>query len=448
MDKTSISDIIDKIGLSKYTLKIYFLIGFALLFCGFNYMIVSYTMPQMTKEWSLSKIQTGSLASWSLLGLMIGGIIAGVISDRIGRKKTLALFCLVFSVLTFPIYFVHSFEAFAVLRILSGIGFGAIIPVAVTMLSESSPTKNRGYFTSSIMSFYVLGWVIAGVAAIYIVPTFGWRVCYLVGGIPIIYTFILLSSLPESLRWLLGKGRENEAILEIKRMEITAQGKASEYSPGSLIAPTPPAKVGVSAIFSVEYRKTTMALWIIYFMGSVVIYGINGWLPTLLVGKGYGLVKGYSFAVLQNVFGMIGGLCTGYVADRIGRRINVIFGWVFTAVAILLLGVALNQWQVVVCGMMVGLAMNWGLSGTQPLLAEGYPTEFRTTGVSSAQAFGRVGGFLGPIVAGYVQQMGVGFTGIFVFFAIPAVIAALIALFFVAETKGKSIEKIGGVKAC
>ncbi|MDQ7092404.1 aromatic acid/H+ symport family MFS transporter [Desulfosporosinus sp. PR] len=447
MAKQSISEIIDKIGLSKYTFKIYFLIGLALLFCGFDYMIVSYTMPQMTKEWTLSKVQTGSLASWSLIGLMIGGIIAGVISDRIGRKKTLVLFCLVFSVLTFPIYFVQSFQAFALLRILGGVGFGAIIPVAVTMLSESSPTKNRGYFTSSIMSFYVFGWVVAGVVAIYVVPTYGWRVCYLIGGIPVVYAFILLALLPESSRWLLGKGREAEAIREIKQMEIVAKGKAGEYTPGSLMAPPSPVKVGVSAIFSQEFRRTTMALWLIYFMGSVVIYGINGWLPTLLVGKGYGLVKGYSFAVLQNVFGMLGGLCTGYVADIIGRRINVIFGWIFTAVAILLLGIATNQWQVVVCGMLVGLAMNWGLSGTQPLLTEGYPTEFRTTGVSWAQAFGRVGGFLGPIAAGYVQQLGVGFTGIFIFFAIPAVIAALITLAFVAETKGKSMENVTGVKA-
>ena len=447
MDKTSISEIIDGLGVTKNTFKIYFLVGLTLLFCGFDYMIVSYTMPQMTKEWALSKVQTGGLASWSLLGLMIGGIMAGVISDHIGRKKTLAIFCAVFSLLTFPIYFVQSYQAFAILRIFGGIGFGACIPVAVTLMAENAPTKNRGYFISSIMSFYVLGWVVAGIVAIYVVPLFGWRVCYLVGGMPVLYTFVLMTALPESIHWLLGKGREKEAIEVINRMEISAKGQAIKWEPGSLITPPPPKKVGVSALFSGEYLKVTLALWIIYFMGSVVIYGINGWLPTLLVGKGYGLVRGYSFAVLQNVFGMIGGICTGYMADIIGRRINVIVGWVSTAVAILLLGVASNQWQVVVCGMLVGLAMNWGLSGTQPLLAEGYPTEFRTTGVSSAQAFGRVGGFLGPIVAGYVQQMGVGFTGIFIFFAIPAIIASFIAMFFINETKGKSIEKIAGVKA-
>jgi len=447
MNKVTISEVVDRLGVSKYTFKIYFLIGLALIFAGYNYMIVAYTMPQLAKEWALTKIQTGSLSSWSILGLLIGGLSAGVISDKLGRKKAFAFFVIVFSLLTFPVYYVHSFQAFAILRILGGIGFGGCIPIAITMMSESAPTKNRGYFSASIMAFYVLGWVAAGIVAIYVVPVYGWRVCYLVGGIPALYAFVLMAALPESTHWLLGKGREKEAIELIKRMEISAKGEAGEWISDSLIAPLPPKKVGVRALFSPEFRKATMALWVIYFMGSVVIYGINGWLPTLLVGKGYGLVKGYSFAVLQNVFGMVGSLVTGYVADIIGRRTNVIFGWIFTAVAILVLGFATNQWQVVICGMLVGMAMNWGLSGTQPLLAEGYPTEFRNTGVSSAQAFGRIGGFLGPIVAGYVQQMGVGFTGLFVFFAIPAVIASFVAFFFIDETKGRSIESIGRIQA-
>lgn len=447
MNKVNISEVVDGLGISKYTMKIYLFIGLALIFAGYNYMIVAYTMPQLAKEWALTKIQTGSLSSWSIVGLLIGGLSAGVISDKLGRKKAFAFFVFIFSVLTFPVYYVHGFQSFALLRILGGIGFGGCIPIAVTMMSESAPTKNRGFFSASIMAFYVVGWVVAGIVAIYVVPVSGWRVCYLFGGLPAVFAIILLAVLPESTHWLLGKGREKEAIELIKRMEISAKGQAKDWPLGTLVAPPPPKKVGVGALFSPQFRKATMALWIIYFMGSLVIYGINGWLPTLLVGKGYGLVKGYSFAVLQNVFGALGSIVTGYVADRIGRRTNVIFGWIFTAAAILALGVATNQWQVVIFGMLVGMAMNWGLSGTQPLLAEGYPTEFRNTGVSSAQAFGRVGGFIGPIAAGIVQQMGVGFTGLFVFFAVPAVIGALVAFFFVDETRGRSIESIGRSEA-
>lgn len=448
MDKKStISEIVDDLGVSKYTWTVYFLVGLALLFDGFDYMIVAYTMPQMAKEWALTKIQTGSLSSWSVIGLIFGGVMSGLISDFIGRKKTLIFFVAFYSLLTLPIYFAQSFQTFALLRILSGIGLGACIPIAITMMSENAPTKNRGYFIGSVMSFYVFGWVIAGIVAIYVVPTFGWRVVYLIGALPALYSLLLVFKLNESAHWLLGKGREKEALGIIKKMEIAVKGVATERALGSLIAPPARKKVGVSAIFGPEYRKVTMTIWVLYFFGTMVIYGISGWLPTLLVEKGYGLVKGYSFAILQNIFGMIGGAATGFVADIVGRRKNVIFGWIFTAVAILLLGVAGNQWQVVVCGVIVGFAINWAISGTQPIMAEAYPTEFRNTGVSWAQAFGRVGGFIGPIGAGWVQQMGFGFTGTFVYFAIPSVMAAMVAYLFVVESKGKSIDNISGVKA-
>ncbi|AFM41288.1 sugar phosphate permease [Desulfosporosinus acidiphilus SJ4] len=446
MNKTSVSDIIDQLGISKYTLEIYILVGLALLFDGFDYMIVAYTMPQMAKEWILSKVQTGSLASWSLLGLMVGGLVSGLISDHIGRKKTLISFVALYSMLTFPIYFVHSFEAFAFLRICSGIGLGACIPIAVTLMSESAPTKNRGYFTSSLMAFYILGWVVAGIAAMFIVPKYGWRVCYLTGGIPALYAIVLLFKLNESLYWLMGRGLENEAIKVLKKMEIASNGVAPDWAPGSLAIPPSRPKVGMNAVFSVQYRRATLANWIIYFMGSVVIYGITGWLPSLLVGAGYSLIKGYSFAILQNLFSILGALCTGYIADLIGRKTNVALGWLFTALAVLFLGYATNEWQVVICSITVGIIMNWALSGTQPLLTEAYPTEFRNTGVAWTQAFGRMGGFLGPIAAGYIQEIGIGFTGTFIFFAIPALIAAIAAFFLVTETKGKSIENVAGAK--
>ncbi len=442
MNKTYISEVIDQLGVSKYTYTMYILVGIALLFDGFDYMIVAYTMPQMAAEWGLTKVQTGSLTSWSLIGLIIGGLTAGIISDRIGRKKTLSIFVAMYSLLTLPIYFVHSFEVFAMLRILSGIGLGACIPIAVTMMTESAPTYKRGFFTSSIMAFYILGWVVAGIVAITIVPVFGWRVCYLIGGIPAFYALILWFKMRESPYWLLSKGREKEAIEVVKTIEIAARGKAGEWPPGRLIIPPVLPKVGVSMIFSPNYRKATLANWTIYFMGSVLIYGISGWLPTLLVESGFGVVRGYSFAVLQNIFAIIGSMTIGFFADIIGRRLNVSLSWFFTAVFAILLGFATTQWQVILFIIIVGFLMNGALSSTQPLLTESYPTEFRSTGVAWAQAFGRLGGFSGPIAAGFIQQLGAGFTGLFIFFAIPSFIAAAVAFFFVAETKDKAIEKI------
>lgn len=447
MNRVMISEAIDRLGVSKFTFKIYILIGLTLLFDGFDYMIVPYTMSQISGEWGLTKVQTGALASWGLLGLMIGGLFGGVISDRFGRKKTLVACCAFYSILTLPIYFVQSYETFAILRILAGMGLGACIPVSITLMSEFAPTKNRGFFTSSIMAFYVAGWVIAGIVAAYVVPLLGWRFCFLIGAMPVFYAIILAIKLIESPHWLLSKGRERDAINVIQTIEKTVNGKASEWVPGSLIVPPPPKSVGVRAIISLDYRKTTINLFIIYFMGSMVVYGVTAWLPTLLILKGYGLTQSYVLSILINIASIAGSLATGYAADIIGRRNNIVYSYVFTAGIIVLLGLATSLWLTVIIGVMAGIAITWGLSGVQPVLAEAYRTEFRNTGVAWVQAFGRLGGITGPIAAGIIQQIGFGFTGTLIFFAFPSIIVAIVAYMYVTETKGRTIESLAAVKA-
>lgn len=446
MTKTTISSIIDRLGVTKYTWTIWILVGLALVFDGYDYIIVAYTMPQMAQEWGLTKIQTGSLASWSMLGVVVGGVIAGMCSDRFGRKRTLAFFVAFYSLLTFPIYFAPSFEVFAILRIISGIGIGACIPVAITLASENFPTKNRGFFTAATLCFYGWGWVLGGIVALNVVPTYGWRVCFLMGGIPAFYAIFILYKMPESMAWLIGKGREAEAIEIINRMEIVAKGKASEWLPGSIVLSPAPKKLGVSALFSAGYMKETLSVWLLYFMSMFIIYGVTSWMPTLLIGKGYGLVLGYTFSILQNLIGSIGGFATGFVADIIGRRKNVIISFLFTAAAILLLGSVTGKWAVLIIAVLVGVCMQYANGGALPLMAEIYPTEFRNTGVSWAQSFGRIAGFLSPLFVGYIQQVGFDFSSTMNMFAFPAIICVLVSVFLITETKGRTVDGVVSIK--
>ncbi|EHL04806.1 transporter, major facilitator family protein [Desulfitobacterium hafniense DP7] len=447
MTKTTISAIIDRLGVTRYTWTIWILVGLALVFDGYDYIIVAYTMPQMAQEWGLTKVQTGSLASWSMLGVVIGGVIAGMCSDRFGRKKTLAFFVAFYSLLTFPIYFAPSFAVFAMLRIISGIGIGACIPVAITLASENFPTKNRGFFTAATLCFYGWGWVLGGIVALNVVPAYGWRVCFLIGGLPALYAVFILYKMPESMAWLIGKGREAEAIEIIKRMEKVATGKAGEWLPGSIVLPPPAKRVGVSALFSSGYVKATIGVWLLYFMSMFIIYGVTSWMPTLLVERGYGLVLGYSFSILQNLVGSIGGFATGFVADIIGRRKNVIISFLFTAAAILLLGSVTGKWPVLIIAVLVGVCMQYANGGALPLMTEIYPTEFRNTGVSWAQSFGRIAGFLSPLVVGYVQQVGLDFSNTMKMFAFPAIICVLVSVFLIVETKGRTVDSVVGIKA-
>lgn len=440
MKKYSISQIIDETGITKYTMGIFTLVGLTLLFDGIDYMVVPFTMPQISQEWALTKVQTGSLASWSLLGLGIGAIFAGTISDRIGRKKALGLSCIIYSIFTLPTYFVQSYAAFSVLRVLAGVGLGACIPVAITMASELAPTKNRGLFSAGVLSFLMLGWAAAGLVAIFIVPAFGWRVFYLLGGMPALYGIFILIWATESPYWLVAHGHESEAIRIVRNIEISGKGKARELVPGSLLLPPPAPSVGVKAIFAPELIKPTASFWLIYFFGALLIYGVVSWLPSLLVTKGYGVVRSYSFSVAQNLFSVIGTMGSGIIADVIGRRKNMSLSFLVCAAFVILLGATVSEWQVLVCCILVGIMMNWALCAVMPLMAETYRTEFRNTGISWATAAGRAGAFCGPLLGGVVQELGLGFTGVCVFFSVPAVIGALVTVFLVTETKDRGIE--------
>ena len=139
MKNFTISEVIDSFGVNKFTWKVFFFLGFAMVFDGYDYMSVSYTMPQIKAEWGLTAVQTGSLSSWSLFGLILGGAIAGILSDKFGRKKTLTFSIATYALLTIPIYFAPSFAFFAVFRVLAGVGLGACIPVVTTIFPSPLP---------------------------------------------------------------------------------------------------------------------------------------------------------------------------------------------------------------------------------------------------------------------------------------------------------------------
>ncbi len=449
MRNYSVSEVMDSFGVNKFTWRVFFLLGMAMVFDGYDYMIVSYTMPQISAEWALSKVQTGSLSSWSLFGLIIGGALAGIISDKIGRRKTLTYSIAAYSLLTIPIFFAPSFGFFALFRVLAGIGLGACIPVVTTIFSESTPTKRRALFITFGMAWMIVGWVLAGLVATAIVPIFGWRLCYLIGGVPFLYSVFLYFKMHESAYWLANKGRKEEAVKILQYIETVATGKYTDRDPNLLITPPKSKVVGPKALFSKDYRSITAGIWITYFCGCFIVYGINAWLPSLMLEKGLKLSSAYGLAIAQNAAAIIANCSTGFVAEIIGRRKNLIGSYFIAAGAICIVAfVGSNFVAILAANIFMGFAINYAITAVQPLMAEGYPTEFRNTGVSWCQAFGRLGGASAPIVAGMVIGMGLGYSMSFLFYIIPAFIGALAAFLFVKrETKGKSLDQLAEEKA-
>ncbi len=444
MKKFSISEVMDSFGVNKFTWWVFWFLGMAMVFDGYDYMIVSYTMPQIAKEWALGAVAKGSLSSWSLIGLILGGAIAGILSDKFGRRKTLTFAIATYALLTVPIYFSTSFTMFAVFRVLAGVGLGACIPVVTTIFSESTPTNKRAIFITFGMAWMIVGWVLSGLLATWLVPLYGWRICYLIGGVPLLYSIFLYFKMPESAYWLAGKGRKAEAIKALENIEMKATGKITKRSPEDLIVPQAPKQVGPAALFSKEYRSATAGIWITYFCGCFIVYGINAWLPSLMLEKGLKLSSAYGLAIAQNAAAVIANGTTGFMAEIVGRKSNLVISFGVSALAVLLMATIGGGFGAILAAcIFLGFAVNYAITAVQPLMAESYPTEFRNTGVSWCQAFGRIGGASAPIVAGMIIGMNLGYSVSFMFYMIPAFIGALAAWVFVKrETKGKSLDQL------
>ena len=444
MKSFTISEVIDSLGVNKFTWSVFFFLGSAMVFDGYDYMVVSYTMPQISTEWALSKVQTGSLSSWSLIGLIIGGACAGIISDKIGRRKTLVYSIAAYSLLTIPIYFSTSFEQFALFRVLAGVGLGACIPVVTTIFSESTPTSRRALFITFGMAWMIVGWVLGGLLPTLLVPHYGWRICYLIGGAPFLYSVFLYLRMFESPYWLATKGRKKEAVEILAYIENKATGNVTPRDPNALVVPPAPKVAGPKALFSRDYRVITAGVWITYFCGCFTVYGLNAWLPSLMLEKGFRLTSAYPLAMANNAAAVIANCATGFVSEIIGRRRNLIMSYLLGGFSVVLMAFVGGGFiAILAANIFMGFAINYAITAVQPLMAEGYPTEFRNTGVSWCQAFGRVGGALAPIVSGVIMGMQLGLKMLFLFYVIPAVVGALAAFLFVKkETRGKSLDQL------
>jgi len=443
MKTFSVSQAIESIGVNKFTWFIFFLIGFIIAFDGFDYMLVSYTMPQIEAEWGLTKVQTGSLASWSALGMLFGAGISGLIADKIGRKKVIVGFVLFFSLFTFLIFFVNSYNIYILLRICAGIALGACVPVVSVMMSEFSPAKNRAIFISLNSCFMTGGYVLAGIIATLVIPVWGWRFCYFVGGLPIIYGMSLLYLMPESAHWLASMGRKEEACKVLNRLEKASNSSHPNiWKAENLILPPPPKKVGFKAIFTGKLLRITLTLSFIQFMVFALLYGINAWLPSLLMQKGFTMATAYSITIAQNLVSILSGILCGFGSELFGRQKNAALTFALTAVGVIALALSEGFWPILIGNIFLGFIRSYLIASMEPLLVESYCTEFRTTGVAFCTAIGRSGGIITPLIVGYILQIGYGYVWSLLFFVLPCIIGIILLMTLKYETRGKTFEQI------
>lgn len=433
---------LERIPVGKFHYRLLIITGLGWMFDAMDTGIIAFVLPVLIKTWGLTTAQVGYIGSVGLIGMALGAVLAGSAADRFGRKNVFAGTLVIYSVATGFCGLSWSFESLLFFRFLVGFGLGGQLPVAVTLVTEYAPPADRGRFIVLLESFWGLGWLLAAIIAYVIIPRYGWNIAFLIGALPALYVFKIWKSVPESVHYLLGKGQMQEAHQVVREMEKEA-GLVPEEK---MIAPHvgEKAKVTFADIWAPQFFKRTIMLWILWFGIVYSYYGIFTWLPSLMVGQGYTVIKTFEYVLIMTLAQLPGYFAAAYLVDRIGRK-GTLSGFLgASAICAYFFGQGGSSETVLLWGSLMSFFNlgAWGVVYTYT--PELYPTRIRALASGWAAAIGRVGGILAPTVVGYMIIGNDGFNNVFMMFAAVMLGVAVVVWLFGEETKGKSLKEISG----
>ncbi|MBR0751323.1 MFS transporter [Bradyrhizobium jicamae] len=403
------------------------LITLITLFDGYDTFNPAYVIHYVMQPWGLVPSQAGLLVSSGLVGFLFGAIGHGMVADRFGRRGTLLAGLWIVNVFTLlTALFAHDFLSFCGLRFVTGLGLGVLLPLGTTYINELAPRRVSNTFSLWGVSLgWSLGGVFAGLVGVYLTPLYGWPVLYWLGAMSIPLTLVVHAVLPESPKFLAARGRSDElrallARLRPERAELyrnaTFRAAAGEVTRNT-----------VSALLSPRYRRVSLTIWITAFLSLFAIFGLTGWIPTVMIKRGETFAASFGFGALMQATSFLGGLTLAMLADRklglVPRYLSA--WWVFGGGAVLALvfvsGHGFNLAIVAIAGFCI--------IGAQHVLnnftASSYETDFRASGVGMELGVGRVGAILGPYVIGLLQQATGGPDVVFWAIGGAAIVAAL-----------------------
>ncbi|MEZ5084803.1 MAG: MFS transporter [Tessaracoccus sp.] len=417
--------------------------------------LISFIMAALAAQWQLSSGHLSLLGSIGFIGMAVGASLGGLLADRIGRRSVFALTLLVYGIATGLSALSTGLVMLLALRFVVGLGLGAELPVASTLVSEFAPQRMRGRVVVALESFWAVGWLAAACIGYFLVPISdnGWRWALALGAVPAAYSIIVRFGLPESVRFLERKGDHVEAERVVTDFEASAglttpdEQKADVVSPAATVAP----KAARRELWGPRFRTRTVALWLTWFGINFAYYGAFIWLPTLLFNSGMTLVKSFEFTLYITLAQLPGYLVAAILVETWGRRPTLITFLGGSAVGALLFGFApqiaaaaapgsesFAYWFTLASGCTLSF-FNLGAWGAlYAITPEVYPTTMRAGGAGAATAFGRIAAMAAPLLVPLINSAGLAV----LFSVFGAMFAmAMIASWFLPEYTSKALDE-------
>jgi AAHS family 4-hydroxybenzoate transporter-like MFS transporter len=419
-------EFIDQQPVGGFQIKLLLTCAAVLFLDGFDTQAIGYVAPALAKEWGLTKAALGPVFSAGLFGLMIGALLFGPLADRIGRKKIIIFSTLAFGIGTLATAFIQDVNSLLAIRFLTGLGLGGAMPNAIAMTSEFNPRRRRATMVMIMFCGFSVGAALGGFLAAGLIPQFGWRSVFVVGGlVPLLLVPVLVLRLPESVRFLVLTGRAPQQVAQLlgwisPKASFTAATRFVVHEPEL-------AGIPVLHLFRGGRTLVTLLLWVVFFMSLLDLYFLSNWLPTVLNDLGASVSVAAVIGSMLQVGGIVGTFALGSIIDRFSFRALalVYFVAVFAVGAIGHLGH--SAVLVTLAIFVAGFCIVGGQIAANALAAAFYPTAVRATGVGWALGIGRVGSIVGPLVGGVLLSMKWSAAEVFMTAAGAALCAALAA---------------------
>lgn len=421
METTHITGTFAPLGdrkMSRFQILTLTLCGLGAVVDGFDVQVIGYVAPSIVRDWGIDKAAMGPVFSAGLLGLVLGSFLLSMLADRIGRRPTLILTMMAVFVCCSVTGMARTLHELLFLRFTTGIALGSVLPNAMALAGEYAPSKKRVAVVMLVSVGFTVGAVVGGFLSAVVIPVWGWRGVFYAGGLaPMVISILMIAFLPESLQFLLSRGR-HAAVQKWLRCVDPAMSTTVDALP----APVPHSdKSLLSGLFTQGRAKTTLLLWGANILNLVTLYFLSNWLPTLMISMSATQASAVWAGTLLQVGGTIGTILMGPVIDR--RGFGSVLSPAFLIAACGLLGLGLHGPDLAVTfalAFAVGFCIVGGQNGLNALAAASYPLSIRATGIGASVGIGRLVSICGPLLAGEALHVGLSAQVIFVWSALPA----------------------------
>ena len=430
--QVDVAAVIGEAQLGRMQILVLLLCALAAILDGFDLQAIAFTGPVIAQEWGIEATALGVVFSAALAGMTFGALLVGMLGDRFGRKVAVGLSVATFGLFTLAIVSASSYTELLVYRFLAGLGIGGTIPSVTTLMAEYAPNRLRTMMIALMSIGIPIGGVLGGLLAAQIIPIWGWKSVFFVGGVfPLLLLPLIVLMLPESLHFLVTKGGQasNTTIATVlNRIHPAGQYQDSDtfLVPDVRLQGSP-----LKHLFGSSLIRSTLLLWLAFFINLLAMYFLMTWLPAILVESGFLISKAINVSVLFSLGGAIGGLILARLMARYGSR-QMLTLFFFLDAFVCTVVIRLAEFAPSLLLLVIFLSGFLTISaqiGLNALAASIYPTDIRATGVGWALGIARVGAIAGPVLGGVLAALGLDIQGYFLIFGLVLMIAAITIAF-------------------